>query len=317
MASYMVRRLGVTLLQLFVLSVVAFFLIHLAPGNPVQTMLGPRATPGEIALLNHQLGLDRPLPEQYVTFLHGIFTANPGNDFLYAQSIGSLIGPRIIVSAQLICGGLLVAIIIGVPLALISALRANSGIDHSVRALVTLLFAMPQFWVGLILALIFALKLKWLPSSGYSDASIGSLARTMLLPSIALGLSILAVVVRTLRGSVREVLRTEYVTAARARGYGSLRVLFRHVLRNAVMPTTTVLAVNAGLLIGSSVVIEQVFQIPGLGSLLFDAVERRDFLVVEYITLIAGATVIMLTLVVDMAQVIIDPRVNLVGTQSA
>jgi ABC-type dipeptide/oligopeptide/nickel transport system permease component len=313
MSGYLVRRLGLTLLQLFVLSIVAFFLIHLAPGNPVQTMLGPRATPQEIAFLNHQLGLNRSLFEQYLTFLHGIFTAHLGNDFIYAQSIGSLIGPRATVSAQLILGGVLVAMIIGVPLALISAVRANSGVDHGIRALVTLVFAMPQFWVGLILALIFALKLKWLPSSGYSDATIGSLFRTLLLPSVALGLSILAVVVRTLRGSVREVLRTEYVVAARARGYGSARVLFRHVLRNAVMPTATVLAVNAGLLIGSSVVIEQVFQIPGLGSLLFDAVERRDFLVIEYLTLLAGTAIVVLTLLVDLAQVIVDPRVNLTG----
>jgi ABC-type dipeptide/oligopeptide/nickel transport system permease component len=259
------------------------------------------------------LGLNRSLFEQYLTFLHGIFTAHLGNDFIYAQSIGSLIGPRATVSAQLILGGVLVAMIIGVPLALISAVRANSGVDHGIRALVTLVFAMPQFWVGLILALIFALKLKWLPSSGYSDATIGSLFRTLLLPSVALGLSILAVVVRTLRGSVREVLRTEYVVAARARGYGSARVLFRHVLRNAVMPTATVLAVNAGLLIGSSVVIEQVFQIPGLGSLLFDAVERRDFLVIEYLTLLAGTAIVVLTLLVDLAQVIVDPRVNLTG----
>lgn len=313
MSGYLARRLALTLLQLFVLSVVAFFLIHLAPGSPVQTMLGPRATPQEIALLNHQLGLNRPLFEQYLTFLHGIFTAHLGNDFIYAQSIGSLIGPRATVSAQLIIGGLLVAMVIGVPLALISAVRANSGVDHGIRALVTLLFAMPQFWVGLILALIFALKLKWLPSSGYNNATFGDLVRSLLLPSVALGMSILAIVVRTLRGSVREVLRTEYVVAARARGYGSSRVLFRHVLRNAVMPTATVLAVNAGLLIGSSVVIEQVFQIPGLGSLLFDAVQRRDFLVIEYLTLLAGATIVVLTLLVDLAQVIVDPRVNLTG----
>jgi ABC-type dipeptide/oligopeptide/nickel transport system permease component len=313
MSGYLVRRLALTLLQLFVLSVVAFFLIHLAPGNPVQTMLGPRATPQEIAFLNHQLGLNRSLFEQYLTFLHGIFTAHLGNDFIYAQSIGSLIGPRATVSAQLIFGGLLFAMIIGVPLALLSAVRANSGVDHGIRALVTLVFAMPQFWVGLILALIFALKLKWLPSSGYDDSSFSSLVRSLLLPSVALGLSILAIVVRTLRGSVREVLRTEYVVAARARGYGSARVLFRHVLRNAVMPTATVLAVNAGLLIGSSVVIEQVFQIPGLGSLLFDAVERRDFLVIEYLTLLAGTTIVVLTLLVDLAQVIVDPRVNLTG----
>ncbi len=311
MSAYLTRRFGVALLQLLVLSIVAFFLIHLAPGDPVRTMLGPRASPLEIDLVRRQLGLTKSLPAQYASFLGGIFTVHLGNDFVYSQSVASLIAPRAKISAELILGGVIVSVVIGVPLALIAAVRATSAVDHGIRALVTLLFAMPSFWVGLILALVFALKLHWLPSSGYSDASIGALLRTLLLPSVALGLSILAVVVRTLRGSAREVLRTEYVEAARARGYGSARVLFRHVLRNAVMPTVTVLAVNAGLLIGGTVVIEQVFQLPGLGSLLFDAVERRDYLVVEYLTLLAGSAIVLLTLAVDLAQLVVDPRVSL------
>jgi len=312
MSAYLARRIGITLLQLLVLSIVAFFLIHLAPGDPVRTMLGPRASPHEIDLVRQQLGLTRALPLQYGGFIGGILTGHFGNDFVYSQSVSSLIAPRAGISAELIAGGLIVSMIIGVPLALVAAVRANSAVDHGVRALVTLLFAMPSFWVGLILALVFALKLKWLPSSGYSDASIGSLIRSLVLPCVALGLSILAVVVRTLRGSVREVLRTEYVEAARARGYGSARVLLRHVLRNAAMPTATVLAVNAGLLIGGTVVIEQVFQIAGLGSLLFDAVERRDYLVVEYLTVLAGSAIVLLSFAVDLAQVVIDPRVSLV-----
>src|SRR5258708_21019478 len=281
------------------------------PGHHARPMLVPRTSPPEIDLVRRQLGLTKSLPAQYASFLGGIFTVHLGNDFVYSQSVASLIAPRAKISAELILGGVIVSVVIGVPLALIAAVRATSAVDHGIRALVTLLFAMPSFWVGLILALVFALKLHWLPSSGYSDASIGALLRTLLLPSVALGLSILAVVVRTRRGSAREVLRTEYVEAARARGYGSARVLFRHVLRNAVMPMVTVLDVNAGLLIGGTVVIEQVFQLPGLGSLLFDAVERRDYLVVEYLTLLAGSAIVLLTLAVDLAQLVVDPRVSL------
>lgn len=311
MGAYLLRRVGVTILQLLVLSIAAFLLIHLTPGDPAQIMLGPHSSPQAVANVRRALGLDRPLPLQYLAFLGDLLSGHWGRDFLYAQSVISLIVPRAGISAELILGGLVVSVIIGVPLAILAATHANSATDHGVRALVTLLFAMPSFWVGLILALVFGLKLHWLPSSGYSSTSIGALLRSLLLPCIALGFSILAVVVRTLRGTVREVLNTEYVEAARARGYSARRILFRHVLRNAVMPTATVLAVNAGLLIGGTVVIEQVFQIPGLGSLLFSAVERRDYVAVEYLTVVAGTTIVVLTLLVDVAQMVVDPRVKL------
>lgn len=311
MGPYLLRRFGVTAIQLFVLSVVAFLLIHLTPGDPVRTMLGPHASPVAVGTIRHQMGLDRPLPLQYFTFLGNLVTVHWGRDFLYAQPVLSLIAPRAGISAELIAGGLLVSLVVGVPLALVAATRANSGRDHAVRAGVTLLFAMPSFWVALILVLTFSLRLHWLPSSGYDSSSPAALVRTLLLPCIALGCSVLAVVVRTLRGSVREVLQTEYIEAARARGYSSPRILFRHVLRNAVMPTATVLAVNAGLLIGGTVVIEQVFQIPGLGSLLFDAVQRRDYVVVEYLTVLTGTAIVVLTLLVDLVQMAVDPRVRL------
>lgn len=313
MGSYLLRRLGVTIIQLFVLSVVAFLLIHLTPGDPVRTMLGPHASPVAVANIRKEMGLDRALPLQYLTFIGNLVSGHWGRDFLYAQPVMSLISPRAGISAELIAGGLLVSVLIGVPLALLAATRPNSATDHGVRGFVTLLFAMPSFWVALILVLLFALKLHWLPSSGYSSSSLGSLLRSLLLPCIALGFSVLAVVVRTLRGSVREILRTEYVEAARARGFSSRRILFRHVLRNAVMPTATVLAVNAGLLIGGTVVIEQVFQIPGLGSLLFDAVQRRDYVAVEYLTVLTGTVIVALTLLVDLTQMVVDPRVKLAG----
>lgn len=312
MGPYLLRRLGVTLIQLFVLSVVAFLLIHLTPGDPVRTMLGSHASPQAIATVRAELGLDRPLPLQYFSFLGNLVSGHWGRDFIYSQSVGSLIGPRAGISAELIVGGLVVSMIIGVPLALLAATRPNTAADHGVRGFVTLLFAMPGFWTALILVLIFALKLHWLPSSGYNSATAADWFRSLLLPCLALGFSVLAVVVRTLRASVREVLQTEYVEAARARGYSASRILLRHVLRNAVMPTATVLAVNAGLLIGGTVVIEQVFQFPGLGSLLFDAVERRDYIIVEYLTVITGTAIVALTLLVDLTQMVVDPRVKLV-----
>jgi ABC-type dipeptide/oligopeptide/nickel transport system permease component len=202
------------------------------------------------------------------------------------------------------------ALVIGVPLAVIAALRPNGVVDNGIRLVTTFAFAMPAFWLGLMLALIFGLTLKWFPVSGY-DTGIGGLLRTLTLPAITLGLSLAVVVVRTLRSSLLEVLQTEYIDAARSRGLGPWRVIGRHALRNAVMATITILSVDIGFLIGGTVVVESVFQIPGAGSLLVESVRARDYELVQALALIAGAAVVLLSLATDLLQATIDPRVRL------
>jgi peptide/nickel transport system permease protein len=307
--GYVARRVGVSLVQLLGLSFMAFMLIHFVPGNPVSTMLGPRATAYEIRQVSDSLGLNKPLLTQFWLFLGHLLTGHFGQSFTFSQSISSLIGERLLPSAVLIIYGTVVAIVIGVPLAIVAALRADSATDHGIRIFTTVSFAMPTFWSGLMLAIVFALKFHWLPVSGYGTGFWG-IIRSLTLPAIALGLSLLAVVVRTLRSSIRRVMDLEYIEAARARGFTVTRIVARHVMRNAIMPTVTVLAVNVGFLIGGTVVVEQVFQIPGLGTLLFQAVEQRDYPLIETLAVMAGGVVVFLNLATDIVQAVLDPRVR-------
>ncbi|HEY4277154.1 MAG TPA: ABC transporter permease [Conexibacter sp.] len=310
MLPYLLRRLAQSLVVLFGLAVVTFLIIHLVPGDPVQQMLGARATPHTVATVRLQLGLDRPLLAQFGSFVGDTVTGRFGDSITQSAPVGQLIGQRIAPSALLIAYGMLIALVIGVPLAIVAALRPNGFADNLIRVATTFSFAMPTFWLGLMLALLLGLELHVFPVSGYSGG-IGGVLRTLTLPALTLGLSLSAIVVRTLRSSLLEVLQTEYIDAARARGLSERRVIGKHAMRNAVMGTITVLSVNLGFLIGGTVVIESVFQIPGLGSLLVQSVEHRDYQLVQTLALLAGATVVLVSLATDFLQAAIDPRIRL------
>jgi ABC-type dipeptide/oligopeptide/nickel transport system permease component len=308
--AYFLHRLALAAVVLLGLVVATFLIIHLVPGDPVQQTLGNRATPESIATARHQLGLDQSLPAQFWTFLKHSVTGNLGQSLTQNAPVGEIVGQRIAPSALLIGYGLLVSIVIGVPLAIIAALRPNGVIDNGIRLVTTFAFAMPMFWLGLMLALIFGLWLKWFPVSGY-DTGLGGLLRTLTLPALTLGLALSTIIVRTLRSSLLEVLQTEYIEAARSRGLAERRVIVRHALRNAIMPTITVMSVNLGFLIGNTVVIEAVFQIPGVGSLLLQSVLRRDYELVQALALLAGTAVVVISLATDLLQAAVDPRVRL------
>jgi peptide/nickel transport system permease protein len=215
-------------------------------------------------------------------------------------------------SAALIGYSMFISLLFGVPLAIAAALRPNRMRDKSIRVGTTVTFAMPSFWLGLMLALIFCLELGWFPVAGYTGGVPG-IFRTLTLPALALGLALTGVVVRTLRSSLLESLQSEYIEAARSRGLGELRVVGKHALRNSAMNTLTILSINIGFLIGGTVVIEQVFQIPGLGSLLVEAVEKRDYQLVQALALLAGTAVVLASLAADLIQATLDPRVRLAG----
>jgi ABC-type dipeptide/oligopeptide/nickel transport system permease component len=309
---YFLRRLALAVIVLLGLTVVTFLMIHLVPGDPVQQTLGNRATPQAIAAVREQLGLNRSLPAQFWTFLSNLVTGNLGHSLTLNAPVGEIVGQRIAPSALLIGYGLLVSMVVGVPLAIIAALRPNGIVDNGIRLLTTFAFAMPSFWLGLMLALIFGLWLKWFPVSGY-ETGIGGILRTLTLPAITLGLSLATIVVRTLRSSLLEVLQTEYIEAARSRGLSERRVVIKHALRNAGMATVTVMSVNVGFLIGGTVVVEAVFQVPGVGSLLLQSVQRRDYELVQALALLAGTAVVLISLVTDLLQAAVDPRVRLAG----
>ncbi len=312
MLSYLIRRVALAVLVLFGLLVATFFIIHLVPGDPVRIVLGGRATPETIARVRHQLALDRPLWTQFSLYVSHTLRGHFGTSFTLDSPVAQIIGQRLGASAALIAYGMLLSLLIGVPLAIIAALRPNTWLDNSIRLGTTFTFALPGFWLGLMLALIFGLKLGWFPVSGYESGIVGIL-RTLTLPALALGLALAGVVVRTLRSSLLEVLQSEHIEATRSRGLSELRVLCNHALRNSAMATLTILSVNIGFLIGGTVVLEQVFQLPGLGSLLVEAVEKRDYQLVQALTLLAGAAVVLASLATDVAQAFLDPRVKLSG----
>jgi ABC-type dipeptide/oligopeptide/nickel transport system permease component len=308
--SYLLRRLGLAVIVLFGLLVATFFMIHLVPGDPVRLVLAGRANPATIARLRHELALDRPLWDQFTLYMSHTLQGHFGNSFTLDAPVGEIVGQRLGPSVALIGYGMLLSLVIGVPLAIVAALRPNGWVDNAIRVGTTLSFAMPSFWLGLMLALIFGLELRWFPVSGYSGG-IGGILRTLTLPALALGLALAAVVMRTLRSSLLEVLQSEYVEAARSRGLSELRVVGKHALRNSFMNTLTILSVNIGFLIGGTVVLEQVFQIPGMGSLLVEAVEKRDYQLVQALALLAGAAVVLASLAADIVQALLDPRVRL------
>jgi ABC-type dipeptide/oligopeptide/nickel transport system permease component len=308
--SYLLRRLGLAVIVLFGLLVATFFIIHLVPGDPVKIVFAGRASPETIARVRHELKLDQPIWDQFSVYVSHTLQGNFGDSFTLDAPVGEIIGQRIGPSAALIIYGMVFSLVIGVPLAIIAALRPNGWLDNAIRVSTTLTFAMPSFWLGLMLALIFGLELRWFPVSGY-DGGIGGILRTLTLPALALGLALATVVMRTLRSSLLEVLQSEYVEAARSRGLSELRVVGKHALRNSFMNTLTILSVNVGFLIGGTVVLEQVFQIPGVGSLLVEAVEKRDYQLVQALSLLAGAAVVLASLAADIVQALLDPRVRL------
>lgn len=310
MLTYAARRVALSVVVMSGLLVATFVIIHLVPGDPVQQLLGSRATPQAIAAARQELGLDRPLLSQFARFAGGVLRGDLGRSIPLNAPVSAVIGPRLLPSGLLIAYGLFLALLIGVPLAVLAAVRPNRAVDNVIRLATTFTFAMPTFWLGLMLALLLGLELGWFPVSGY-ERSVSGFFRTLTLPALTIGLSLAVVVVRTLRSSLLEVLQSEYVEAARSRGMSEVRVVGKHGMRNAVTATITILSVNVSFLIGGTVVIEAVYQIPGAGSLLVQAVQRRDYELIQVLALLAGATVVVVGLLADLLQAALDPRVRL------
>src|SRR4051812_11978379 len=258
------------------ITLASFLLIHFIPGDPAEIILGTHATPEAVATLNAQLGLDQPLLSQYWDFLTGALTLDFGDSIKQNTAIGPIIGERLPVTFFLLLYSVVISILIAVPLAIASALKRNRATDHLIRLFSMVTFAMPSFLLGLLLILFFSLKLGWLPTAGYGDGFVGHL-RSLTLPAITVGLYLAPILLRTLRVGIIETLDTEFVEAARARGLSERRIIFKHVLRNSLVSTVTVLGLNIGFLLSGLVIIENVFALPGLGSELVNSILSRDY----------------------------------------
>jgi peptide/nickel transport system permease protein len=294
------------------IAVATFLLIHLIPGDPAKIQLGLHASPAAVEQLHHKWGLDRSLPEQFWLYLGNIATLNFGHSIAFNSDVSELISSRVGPTAILLVYGMLVALVIGVPLAIVAALRQGGWLDNAIRVLTTFTFAMPTFWLGLMLALLLGYELKWFPVSGYQTGIAGVL-RTLTVPALTIGLGLLVIVVRNLRANLVSVLQSEYIEAARARGFGELRVVGKHAMRNSVIGTITILASLFGFLVGILVLIENVFQIPGAGTLLVQAVSKRDYQLVQALAFLGGAVVVVIGFLADITHAWLDPRIRLGG----
>ncbi len=302
-----VRRLLEAVPVLIGITIVTFLLVRALPGDPARAIAGLRASPEVLAEVRQRIGVDEPAVEQYRRYVGRVVQGDLGTSFVLDESINGLVRARLPATLFLISYAVALALLIGVPLALWSALRRNRWPDHLVRGLLVVLLGIPSFWLGILLVTYLALETGWFPSGGYGTGLTGHL-RHLFLPAVTLAVTFLAVLVRSLRASTLEVLEADYVALARLKGIPQRRLLSRHVLRNALRPAVTIVGLNMSFLLGASVIVESVFAVDGIGSTLVQAILARDFLLVQGIALVFGVIVLLITLVVDLTQTALDPR---------
>jgi peptide/nickel transport system permease protein len=310
LGAYVVRRLLQMVLVVFGVTVLVFFLIHLIPGDPARTILGTRATPEKIELLHEEWGLDKPLPVQYERFMGRLVRGDLGDSLFYSVPAGRLVLERLPVTLWLIGLGALFSVLIAVPLATIAAARREGLSDHVIRAVPLVGLGFPSFWIGIMLLLAFALHSgRLFPVGGYGSGFVGHL-HSMFLPALTVALGLVPILVRSLRASLLEVFESDYITTARSKGLPERRVLIRHGLRNAIISTISVLAVSIGFLVGGTLIIEQVYALPGIGQLMINSILQRDFPVVQAVTLVFAIMVVLVYLLADVLHAMLDPRVR-------
>ena len=312
MGRYLLRRLGTVAPVLLVVSVVVFSLIHLTPGDPITIMLREESDPATAATLRRQLGLDRPLPLQYATWLGHALQGDLGRSIRTNQPVAEAIRQRVPVTLSLGAAALLVALAVGLPAGILAAVRRNSAVDLASAALAVSGVSLPTFWLGVLLVFFFSVTLGWLPPLGWVSPSrdFGGWLRSLILPAVTLGTAIAAVVMRMTRASLVEVLGVEYIRTARAKGLTERRIVLGHGLRNALIPVVTEIGLQTGALLGGAVITETIFALPGVGRLLVDAIFQRDFPVVQGVVLVLAVNFLAISFLVDLAYAWLDPRIR-------
>jgi len=312
---WVLRRIGVSILLVWVAASIVFLAIRFVPGDPAELLLaqgGAAPDPSAVAELHEQLGLDRPLTVQYIGNIRRLLVGDLGRSLQDNSSITEQILLRLPRTLELIGAATLIALFAGIPAGLRAALRSGGAFDRIASALAAAALAVPVFVIGTLLVLVFAQQLRWIPAGGYARITEAPLRHVTLLamPALTIALGLFATVFRMTRVAVLETLRRDYVRTARAKGVRPARILLRHVLRNALMPVVTVVALNIGTLLGGTVLVEYVFNYPGLSGLLVDAVNARDYPQVQGIVLVISILFVTLNLAVDLLYGMLDPRVR-------
>lgn len=312
MLKYCLRKVATLLVVLLLVSVVTFFIIHLTPGDPASVMLGTEATADAVEALREQMGFNRPIPVQYVEWLGDILHGDLGNSIFMEGTMLEIIGERLLPTIELTCYALLVATIIAIPTGILAAKKHGRIMDQGMMVFSMLGVSVPNFLLGLLLVLAFAVGLKWLPASGYKEFSdgIGKHFRYMILPSISLGLMHAALMSRMTRSAILEVLNKDYIKMAKAKGVKARSLLYKHALRNALIPIITVIAQSFVALMAGALVSETIFNIPGIGKLVMDSIMRRDYEVVQALILMIATFNVVIMFVLDILYGVIDPRVR-------
>ncbi len=305
---YIYSKLLSVIPVIFGVTLVSFFLIHFIPGDPVRIMLHGRATDEVVRQIYQDLGWDKPLITQYFEFLFNAIQGDLGKSYIQKVSVSELIFERLAPSTFLLIYSAVLSLIISFPLSYISSIKANSYSDHLIRSIGLMGFAMPPFWVGILLILIFGLFLNIFPVSGYGEGFFGHIYH-LFLPSLTIALFLSPMLVQSLRASILDNLSSDYVEVAKSKGLSTRSIIFSHVLKNSLIPVITILAVNISWLISGAVIIEYVFSIPGLGTLLIRAISYRDYTVIQGLCIVFSVMVVVVNLLADLCYMFINPRV--------
>ena len=309
MIRYAAGRVLAMVPVLFGVSIVVFLLIRLIPGNPAISILGERATPELVERVKNQLGLDLPIWRQYLHFLGNASRLDFGPSYFYKQEVSTLTLERIPITLSLIGYAMAIGLIISVPFATWAAIRREGPADHVIRLVFTGIIGIPTFWMGIILALLLSVRWKLLPLGGVGVSRLDTLWH-LTLPALTIGLHISPTLVRALRSSLIEVMSSDYVTTGVAMGLRPVTRLFSYLLRNGLTPFISTLGLNIGWLIGGTIIIEQVFGVPGVGSLLITSILTRDYSIIQFVALVLAFLVIVVNLLTDLTYALLDPRVS-------
>ena len=312
MTAYLLKRLAVGFATLVVASMVVFGVLEILPGDPARLMLGMNATADAVQALREQMGLDQPVAERYLRWVGGLLTLDFGRSYTYSVPVIDLIAERAAVSLPLAMLALLLSALIAIPVGVFAAARRGRASDTLAMGAAQFGVAVPNFWFALLLVYVFAVWLRLVPAGGFPgwSAGPGAALKALILPAIALALPQAAILARVARSALVEILGEDFIRTARAKGLPWRMVLWRHALRNAMIPVLTILGLQFAFLLAGTIIIENVFYLPGLGRLVFQAITQRDLIVVEGVVMLLVATVIAVNLAVDLSYALVDPRLR-------
>jgi len=313
MARYLLKRLVSVLVSLLVASLVIFLVVEVAPGDPASYMLGINAQPDTIAALRAELGLDLPKWQRYLSWLGGMMTGDFGISYTYRSAVSGMVSDRLWVSLPLAIYALTLSTVISFPAGIFAASRRGKAGDLAVMGTTQLGIAIPNFWFAMMLVLVFAVNLRWFGAGGFPgwDAGMFPALKALTLPAIALALPQAAILTRVMRSALIDILSEDFMRTARAKGLSRRQTLWRHGVRNALIPVLTIIGLQFSFLLAGAIIIEQVFYLPGLGRLVFQSISQRDLIVVESVVMLLVFAVIVVNFLVDLAYVVVDPRLRI------